>query len=130
MGKKEITMSKKTSIPTIEDTEEAWLSGALGNEEEFVAVAPDNVESTINDHLDLQPISIRLEKSLIEDFKLIASMNGMGYQPLMRQTLKRFADCEKKRILREVASDMIARRKAAELEQANPLPEVEQQKAA
>lgn len=125
-------MSKKTTIPAIEDTEEAWLSGALGNDEEFVVVAPTNmeIEATINDHLDLQPISIRLEKSLIEDFKLIASMNGMGYQPLMRQTLKRFADCEKKRILREAASDMMEKRRAAESEQANPLPEVEQKKAA
>lgn len=123
-------MSKKTPIPTIEDTEEAWLSGALGNDEEFAAVAPQIDEAIINDHLELQPISIRLEKSLIEDFKLIAAMNGLGYQPLMRQTLKRFADCEKKRILREAASEAMARRKAAESEDVDPLPEVEQRKAA
>lgn len=104
-------MSKKPTTPKIPDTEEAWLSGELGTDEEFVAVAPDDDESIINDHLDLQPISIRLEKSLIEDFKLIAAMHGLGYQPLMRQSLKRFADCEKKRILREAAADMAARKK-------------------
>lgn len=123
-------MSKNTNIPTIEDTEEAWLSGALGNDEEFVAVAPVNVEAVINDHLDLQPISIRLEKSLIEDFKLIAAMHGLGYQPLMRQTLKRFADCEKKRILREAASDMMAKRKVSESELIESLQNSQQKKAA
>lgn len=123
-------MSKKTTIPAILDTEEAWLSGELGKEEEFAAAAPDDVEQFINEHLDLQPISIRLEKSLIEDFKLIAKLHGLGYQPLMRQTLKRFADCEKKRILREVAGDMAARSKAAKSASSDTLPEEEHRKAA
>jgi len=61
----------------------------------------------------LQPISIRLEKSLIEDFKFIAILNRIGYQPLIRQVLKRFADCEKKRILREHAAEMIAKAERA-----------------
>lgn len=123
-------MSKKPTIQMIPDTEEAWLSGELGKDEKFAAVAPDDMESIINDHLDLQPISIRLEKSLIEDFKLIAAMHGLGYQPLMRQTLKRFADCEKKRILREAAADMAARKKAARSTHAAPLPVEKQKKAA
>jgi hypothetical protein len=81
----------------------AWDTGELGRNAEFVKVAPEdhNSEAFIDDALGLQPISIRLEKSLIEDFKLIAGLSGIGYQPLMRQALKRFADCEKKRILRE-----------------------------
>lgn len=124
-------MSKKPTAPKILDTEEAWLSGELGMDEQFAAVAPDDAESVINDHLDLQPISIRLEKSLIEDFKLIAAMHGLGYQPLMRQTLKRFADCEKKRILRDAAADMAARKKAEQTaKKEDDLPEEPQRKAA
>lgn len=124
-------MSKKPTTPKIPDTEEAWLSGELGTDEEFVAVAPDDdAESIINDHLDLQPISIRLEKSLIEDFKLIAAMHGLGYQPLMRQSLKRFADCEKKRILREAAADMAARKKAEKESQSEAASSEESQKKA
>lgn len=122
-------MSKKPTVPMIEDTEEAWLSGELGNDAAFAAAAPDNAELLINEHLDLQPISIRLEKSLIEDFKLIAALHGLGYQPLMRQTLKRFADCEKKRILREVAGDMAARNRVGKPVQEDHL-EPEQKKAA
>ena len=104
-------MSKQPKIPA---SDEAWDTGELGREEEFVRPAPDDdeLEAKIDTSLDLQLISIRLQKSLIEDFKHIASINGIGYQPLMRQILKRFADSEKKRILRERASEMKAKIKA------------------
>jgi hypothetical protein len=36
---------------------------------------------------------------------MIAEINGIGYQPLIRQVLKRFAYSEKKRILRERAAE-------------------------
>ncbi len=55
--------------------------------------------------LELQPISIRLQKSLIEDYKLIAKLIGTGYQPLMRQVLTRFAEAEKKGIIDKVISE-------------------------
>ncbi|RRQ19920.1 hypothetical protein [Thiohalobacter thiocyanaticus] len=84
----------------IRGTEEAWETGELGRDEKYVEVADIN-ESTIDEALELQMISIRLQKSLIEDFKLIAKINGIGYQTLMRQILKRFADSETKRLLRE-----------------------------
>ncbi|MEO5574294.1 MAG: hypothetical protein ABIR48_07420 [Gammaproteobacteria bacterium] len=51
------------------------------------------------------PISIRLEKSLIEEFKLIAKAHGLGYQPLMRQCLRRFADGEIKRLFRAYVAE-------------------------
>ena len=90
-------MTRKIKIP---DTDEAWDSLQLGNDEAHVKkYEGDDVEALIDDALDLQPISIRLQKSLIEDFKLIGSLHGVGYQPLMRQALKRFADAEKKRLL-------------------------------
>jgi hypothetical protein len=53
-------------------------------------------------------ISIRLQKSLIEDFKMIASLNGnIGYQTLMKQIMHRFVTCEKKRIFKELVSEKI-----------------------
>jgi hypothetical protein len=87
-------------------TPEAWEDGSLGREEEFVRVSKDVDDSALNEAAGLQPISIRLQKSLIEDFKMIAEINGIGYQPLIRQVLKRFADSEKRRILREKSADM------------------------
>jgi hypothetical protein len=84
----------------IPGTEDAWETGELGTDANFAAAADDMEDAKIDEALALQPISIRLQKSLIDDFKLIAKLNGIGYQPLMRQVLARFAESEKKRILR------------------------------
>lgn len=97
-------MSKHEKIPT---SDEAWDAGELGEDFEHAEVLKEDIESQIDEALELQSISIRLQKSLIEDFKAIASLNGVGYQPLMRQVLNRFADCEKKRILRERVSEAL-----------------------
>lgn len=88
----------------IMDTDEAWDSRQLGADEAFAAVAEMD-ESALHEALELQPISIRLHKSLVEDFKLIAGLHGLGYQTLMRQVLKRFADGEKKQMLRDMAAE-------------------------
>ncbi|WP_081300996.1 CopG family antitoxin [Aliivibrio fischeri] len=81
---------------------EDWESGALGRSDEFVKKSQHD-NSKLDDKLGLQMISIRLQKSLIEDLKDIAELNGIGYQPLMKQILKRFVDAEKKQLLRERA---------------------------
>ena len=101
----------------IPGSEDAWEDGLLGNDEKFASPLPDEEAvsdiAQINESLGLQPISIRLEKSLIEDFKTIATINGLGYQTLMRQALKRFATCEMKRILGQVAAEVSKRRAEA-----------------
>ena len=87
----------------IEGTVEAWESGLLGRDEEFAkAVKID--DKLVDDAAGLQMISIRLQKSLLEELKLIAQLNGLGYQPLIKQILRRFVDCEMKRMLRDLAS--------------------------
>jgi hypothetical protein len=94
----------------IESTSEAWEDRLLGADEAFVKVAENVNQVAIDESLGLKMISIRLEQSLIEDFKAIATINNMGYQTLMRQALKRFAESEKKLI----SIDMENRRKAEE----------------
>lgn len=89
----------------INGTDEAWDEGRLGADEAFVAVASDDDDFLIDEALCMQPISIRLEKSLIEDFKVIAEMNGMSYQPLIRQVLHRFAQSEKNKFFRAATAD-------------------------
>ncbi|MDQ2139600.1 hypothetical protein RBI14_15650 [Alcaligenaceae bacterium B3P038] len=101
----------------ISGSDEAWDEGVLGTDEAFVAVAPDDDEELIREALCLQPISIRLEKSLIEDFKVIAEMNGMSYQPLIRQVLHRFAQSEKNRFFRAGTAE---KRKALREENEDP----------
>lgn len=92
----------------IDNTDEAWNDGLLGADEEFVAITKkEEIQDTINEALGLQPISIRLHKNLIEDLKMIAKLNGLGYQPLVRQILTRFVDCEKRKHLREAMENQI-----------------------
>lgn len=124
-------MSEHTHIL---DTEEAWEEGKLGRDDAFVQTGDVAVDEAIDDAIGLQPISIRLERSLIEDFKMIAQLHGLGYQPLMRQALKRFAECEKKRLLRELvaqrAEDIAQQQAATEPESAPRRGHTKQKKAA
>ena len=96
-------MAKQPKIPA---TDEAWDSGELGRDEEFVGVVQGDEDSAIDDSMELKPVSIRLQQSLIEDFKIIAKQNGLGYQPMMRRVLTRFAIAEKKKIFNQLVADM------------------------
>ncbi len=93
------------NVDKIKGTIEAWEKGDLGRDERFVARAPKESEQQLDESLGMQAISIRLPKDLIEQFKLIAKINGVGYQPLMRDALKRFAESETKIILTKMAED-------------------------
>lgn len=101
----------------IESTDEAWETGKLGCDEAFAMVAPDDDEPVINESAGLHPISIRLEKTLIESFKAIGEINGIGYQTLMRQVLKRFAEGEMRRIVTGAAAEAVRVRKEAREQQ-------------
>lgn len=93
---------------TIPDTEEAWEERTLGADEKFVEVVGQAEDELINEAAGTQLISIRMSKCMIDDFKMIASLNGsIGYQTLMKQVLQRFVDSEKKRILRELVSEKL-----------------------
>jgi len=94
-----------TKTEKILASDEAWDTGQLGEDINHAKVVEED-EKLVDEALELQLISIRLQKSLIDDFKALAALNGLSYQPLMRQVLNRFADCEKKRILRERVSEM------------------------
>jgi predicted DNA binding CopG/RHH family protein len=73
---------------------EAWDSGQLGQDEQFVNRVDSKHEDSLNEAMGLQMISIRLPKKLIEDLKFIATAHGIGYQPLIKDVLCRFAQHE------------------------------------
>jgi hypothetical protein len=80
-------------------TVEAWEEDELGNDAKFVKVASKEITEQIDEALCLQSISIRLEKKLIDSFKILGDFHGVGYQPLMRDALNRFANAELKSIV-------------------------------
>ena len=98
---------------------------SVGVNESHVAVAPAELSAALDDALDLQPISIRLQKDLLDNLKALAKLNGLGYQPLIRQVLTRWVDCELKNMLREKASAALRDERAI-----TPQAEAEMRKAA
>lgn len=82
---------------------DAWEDGNLGRDEKFVKVADAAEEFAVDEALDLKLISIRLPKKLISQYKLIGHFHGVGYQPLMRDILERYARNEILEILRKQA---------------------------
>jgi uncharacterized protein (DUF4415 family) len=93
-----IAKIKKVKTP---NSAEAWDQGDFGREIKYAKSTEKKLGSQIDDALDLQMISIRLEKDLIESFKLLGTKYDMGYQPLMREALKRFVEGEFKLIASE-----------------------------
>lgn len=85
----------------------------VGLTEAHIAVAPEAITTGIDDALGLQPISIRLQKDLLDNLKELAKLNGLGYQPLIRQVLTRWVDCELKSMLRAKVTEAEAASRAA-----------------
>jgi hypothetical protein len=81
----------KANTQKIPSTDQAWESGELGTSEAHAKQATASLQDEIDSSLGLQAISIRLPKQLIDAYKLIAAHHGIGYQPLMRDILQRFA---------------------------------------
>ncbi|TAM89699.1 MAG: hypothetical protein EPN41_03115 [Candidimonas sp.] len=95
-------MNNATKIP---GTIDAWESGTLGKSREHAKLVDAETRQAIEETLAMQMISIRLPKSVIEDFKALASLEGIGYQPLMREALTRFAHGESRRIMHKVSEN-------------------------
>lgn len=100
---------------------EKWEDGTLGATEEHAVRVPE-ASAALDDAMELQLISIRLQKSLIENLKAIASHHGIGYQPMIRDLLNRFAVCEIKQILNDQTAEL-ARRKEELARQQESEPE-------
>ncbi len=69
----------------------AWEDGKLGRDEKYVRVVDTAEGDAVDEALNLKLISIRLPKKLINQFKLIGHFHGVGYQPLMRDIMERYA---------------------------------------
>ena len=116
-------MNSKQLAKEMTNTPEAWESGELGQSLEHVRVAPSKLASEIDDALGLQMISIRLDKELIDMFKLLGGKYQMGYQPLMREALKRFVDGELKMVALEALEKQSLARSKSKDEKNHPKKE-------
>jgi hypothetical protein len=61
-----------------------WEGGKRGSHS---IPATDQDEGALDDAMELQMISIRLPQSVVENLKVMAKKEGIGYQPYTRQVL-------------------------------------------
>ena len=94
-------MNAKTKTVASDDD---WEDRSVGAEDDFTDVAPD-IGVDLDSALDLHPISIRLQRSLVDNLKALAQLHGLGYQPLVRQVLTRWVDSELKQMLATRANE-------------------------
>jgi len=99
-------MSQKIKI---ESTEDAWDTGELGRDEKHVRRSAPEQEAMLDSALRMQPISVRLQTELIEQLKFIAKYHGIGYQPLMRDILARWARTEMLTIAQQMKEQLEAK---------------------
>ncbi|MDD5034102.1 MAG: hypothetical protein PHE55_05030 [Methylococcaceae bacterium] len=111
-----------TDIIGMIEGDEKWDSGELGQDEASTKAINLSLEQqqAIDDSVALQMISIRLPKSLIEDYKFLGDFHGIKYQTLMRQILARFADSEMKDMARKAANAQIKATRQAASHAENP----------
>lgn len=86
--------------------EQLWEDGELGRDEAHVRVADDGETAQVDEALELQMISIRLQKGLLDALKEIAGHHGIGYQPMIRDLLNRFARSEIRGMLQDRLADL------------------------
>jgi hypothetical protein len=101
---------------------EQWEDGRLGRDAEHAAVSAGSKQE-VDDALGLQSISIRLQKQLLGDLKKIADYHGVGYQPMVRDLLNRFARSEIKKILAERLEQIEAEDEAVVASSTTPVQE-------
>lgn len=84
---------------------ELWENGELGQSADHAVVAQGSKQE-VDEALGLQLISIRLQKQLVSDLKKIAEFHGVGYQPMIRDLLNRFARSEILSIIKQRMSEL------------------------
>ncbi len=88
-----MTSNKQDKLKEIEkfdkDTE-LWETRQLGASAEHAVPISDEEEKEIDDAMGLQLLSFRIQKSIIEQLRQLSKLEGIGYQPLMRQVLTKY----------------------------------------
>lgn len=97
---------KTTNETLIPSTDEAWDNRDLGADEAFIGTVKAS-ELEVDASAGTKLISIRLGVSMIDELKLIGKINGIGYQTLVKQVLRRFVECERKVIWNQVVSNKL-----------------------
>ncbi|EIL96728.1 hypothetical protein RHOFW104T7_01290 [Rhodanobacter thiooxydans] len=105
----------------IKGTAENWESGELGLDTKHAQRVSEEEAAAVEKAtgLNMQLISIRMPADLLRVLKEIAKYRGIGYQPMIRDLLDRWAVGEIKTILNERLED--AKKRESEQQASTPL---------
>lgn len=90
------------------DADDWGPNGPLGKVDATIRGATPEESSAIDDAMGLQMISIRLQRGLLHDLKMIAEHHRIGYQPMIRDLLNRFVRSEIQTILQNRLAELAA----------------------
>lgn len=96
-------LKKSKEVDEFDADSVLWETRQLGASPEHAVRSSAESEKAFDDALGLQLLTIRLQKPLIEQFKKLAVLEGIGYQTLMRQVLTRYARENQHRIKRKLS---------------------------
>jgi hypothetical protein len=87
---KTLKIRKSSKADQFDAGNELWESRELGASPKHAVRVSDEHDKELDDAMGLQLLTFRLQKPLIEQLKQLAKLEGLGYQPLMRQILTRY----------------------------------------
>ena len=82
-------MKPKPKMNNEDDDTELWETRKLGASAKHAERISHEEDKAIDDSLGLQAVTMRLQKELVEQLKLLAKKEELGYQPYIRQLLTR-----------------------------------------
>ncbi|MCC7531395.1 MAG: hypothetical protein IT342_23030 [Candidatus Melainabacteria bacterium] len=105
---KKLSQKKIKEIEALVADHEKW-DDHLGLPEYSVALSEEECRA-IDKGLGFRAISLRLDKTLIDQFKELARLGGIGYQPLMRDVLTEYAKANEHRLVALLPASEAAQR--------------------
>lgn len=100
----------KKKLEELTADHELWDKRERGASAEHFALVSDEEQREIEEGLGLQSISLRLNRTLIDQFKKLAKVEGIGYQPLMRMVLTEYAKANEYKLVAMLPAAEAARR--------------------
>lgn len=97
-------MTNRTIKDSIVDDETIYEH--VGTEASGNSLATREQAQEVDNALNLQMISIRLQSELVQNLKDLSKLHGIGYQPLIREILTRWVNAEMKQVANQYLHEL------------------------
>jgi len=67
-----------------------WETRQLGASPEHAVRVSEEEDRALDDGMNLQLLTFRIQKPIVDQLRQLAKLEGIGYQPLMRQVLTKY----------------------------------------